>query len=519
MTSPVSWPSSVRPRWATPRSPDRPSYGPAIGRLAAAFGEPFMPWQQAVADVGTEMLPDGSWAYGVVIVHVQRQAGKTTLFGPVACHRCLTRPDAKAWLTAQTGGDARDTWLEVDKRVHRSPLRALVTSRRANGTEAMAFPNGATFRPFPPTEEAMHGKANELVAVDEGWAFSDEAGTALEAAITPTFTTTGGQLWIISAGGTAKSAWLLRHVLAGRAAAAAGVRTGIAYFEYGVDDDTAAAIAAGLDVEAGADAFEAAIEATLAAHPAAGYTLRRDALVSAARSMKPGEFLRAYANHWTRAGERIVPAALWDAGRRAAWPPPEGGRLALGFAASIDQRDAAIVAAWRDGAGGALRVDVIDARAGIDWLAPRLVELAGRWRPAAIGHDSAGPALDVADELSRARLSCELVPTSTRDYAAACSALLRAITTGTLEHPGQPALDGAVEAAARRLVGDGLWMWSRRTSSASIAPLEAATVAGWAFDHAPAPAAAPLIVASRPRPPAAGRPRPPAARPRPRRAS
>lgn len=475
-----------------------------------------MPWQRDVADVATELLPDGSWAYGVVIVHVQRQAGKTTLFGPVACHRCLTRQDAKVWLTAQTGGDARDTWLEVDKRVHRSPLGQLVSSRRANGTEALTFPaTGSTFRPFPPTEEAMHGKANELVAVDEGWAFSDEAGTALEAAVTPTFTTTGGQLWIISAGGTINSAWLLRHVLAGRAAVEAGVRSGIAYFEYGVDDATAATIAAGLDPAAGEEAFEHAIELTLASHPAAGYTLRRDALVSAARSMKAGEFLRAYCNHWTRAGERVIPLSLWQAGAREAWPAPEVGRPALGFATSIDQRDSAIVAGWRDGPGGSLRLDVIDARPGVEWLAPRVAELAERWRPAAIGHDAAGPALDVADQLARQGVG-PLVATSTRDYSSACSGFLRHVMTGQLEHCAQPALDAAVDSAARRLVGDGLWMWSRRHSSATIAPLEAATVALWAFDHAPAQAAAPIIVASRPRPPAAPsrRRQPGAARPR-----
>lgn len=473
-----------------------------------------MPHQQLIADVSSEVMPDGSWAYGVVIVTLQRQGGKTTLFGPVACHRCLTRQDAKVWLTAQTGGDARDTWLEVDKRIHRTPLGQLVVSRRANGTEAMSFPTGSTFRPFPPTEEAMHGKANELVAVDEGWAFSDEDGTALEAAITPTFTTTGGQLWIISAGGTSRSAWLLRHVLAGRAAVEAGVRQGIAYFEYGVTDDAAAEIAAGLDPTAGEPAFDRAIELVLDAHPAAGYTLRRDALISAARGMKPGEFLRAYGNHWTRAGERVIPAALWDAGRRDAWPPPAGSRLALGFAASIDQQDSAIVACWRDGAGEPAKLDVIEARPGIDWLVPRLAELVNSWRPAAVCHDSAGPALDVAAALARrfTRAGTDdppswLLSTNTREYAAACSGLLRHITGGQLQHCGQPALDAAVDAAARRLIGDGLWAWSRRTSSGSIAPLEAGTVALWAFDSAPAPAAAPVIVASRPRPPAA-RPRP-----------
>lgn len=467
------------------------------------MGYRLMPHQQHVVDVANEVREDGSgWAYGVVVLTLQRQGGKTTLFGPNAVHRCLTRRDALVWLTAQTGNDARDLWMDIAKRIDRSPFAPPYTKmRRANGTEHMAFPaTGSVFRPFPPVEEAQHGKANELVAVDEGWAFTDEQGTALEAAIAPTFTTTGGQLWIISAGGTDKSSWLLRHVLAGRAAVEADLRSGLAYFEWGVDAAAAAVISAGVAPDADPGAFTDAMDAITAAHPAAGFTLRRDALESAARTMKPGEFLRAYGNYWTGAGERIIPAQLWDAARRDRWPPPAGRALALGFAASVDHRDAAIVAAWRDNVGGPVRVDVISQRPGTTWLPDEITRICRDWRPVALGHDKAGPALDVADQLERADLGVPFAPTDTRGWAAACSAFLRHIVAGTLEHPGQPALDAAVSTAAKRSIGDGLWAWSRRGSGASIACLEAATCAVWALDHAPAPAAAPVVVAARPRP-------------------
>lgn len=498
-----SSPASVAPRWATPRSPDRLSYGADIGRVAAGVGFPPMPHQRHIADVATELVPADTpsgyaWAYGVVIITLQRQGGKSTLLGPVAHHRSLIMPDGLSWITAQTGYDARDLWLEQAKHLERSPLGALAKFRRANGTESITWRNGSTYRPFPPVEEAQHGKANQLVFVDEAWAFDDEAGTALEAAISPTFTTTGGQLWIVSAGGTAQSSWLLRHVLAGRAAVTAGVDSGIAYFEYGIPAELAPLVAAGVGPDVEDEAQAAAIEAILAHHPAAGYTLRRDALLTAARTMKPNEFLRAYGNHWTAGGERVIPEALWNAGARDpaslhSWPTPATAP-AIGFAASPDHRDAAIVAAWRDGPGLPWRLDLIDRRDGTGWLPARVREVVERNRPPAVGFDKAGPALDVAAELALDDLDgADLVGTSSSEYAAACAGLLRAVVNGALTHPGQADLDNAAAVAARRVIGDGVWAWGRRKSGASIAALEAATVAMWAFDHRGAEAASPLV--------------------------
>src|SRR5690242_21435030 len=86
------------PRWATPRTPGRRSFGAAVAKVAEALGRPLQPWQRQVVDVGTELVPDPtgrvivdgirhSWAYTTVVVHVQRQAGKTTLLGPKNLHR------------------------------------------------------------------------------------------------------------------------------------------------------------------------------------------------------------------------------------------------------------------------------------------------------------------------------------------------------------------------------------------------------------------------------------------------
>lgn len=486
---------SAPARWATPRSPDRPTYGAAIAKLSDALGFPFMPWQRTVADVATELLPDGSWAYGTVVVHVQRQAGKTTEVGPVSLHRGIIRPRGRTWFTAQTRQDARDTWLDVASTVRLSRLASMFKVRESNGSESITGPAGGTFRVFAPVEDALHGKANELVTVDEAWAFDAVDGAALLQAIRPTFTTTGGQLWVVSAGGTASSEWLAGYVAAGRASVEADRREGVAYFEWSLPGDQVERVAEGLQRDAPPELRADAFALLLAAHPAHGYTLKPKALADALEDMSVSEFLRAYGNIWTASTERIIAEHLWNAARVEEWAAPEPGSVALAFACSPDRSDAAIGAAWRDTPAGEVRVDVVDRRPGSGWLADRVRELDRKWRPVAIGHDGAGPVLDIADELRRDGLV--LAPTKTRDYAAACSGFLAGVVDRRLAHPGRPALDEAVANASRRPLGDGLWAWSRRDSAGSIASLEAATVAAWTYDHRPPPATRPVIVASR----------------------
>lgn len=452
-----------------------------------------MPWQRQVVDTALEVEPDGSWSYRTVVATTPRQSGKTTLVGPVNVHRALTRPQP-CYFTAQRRQDARDTWLEIVNRVRRSPLAGAGKIRESNGSEALTFPGGGRFSVFAPSEDALHGKANALVTVDEAWSFDAAQGTALEQAILPTFTTTGGQLWLPSTAGHGESTWLRGFVDKGRDAVDAGSTSGLAYFEWSLDDEHALAVGAGLDPDASPADRLAALELVLAGHPGTGRTLDRGALEQSAETMTPDQFLRAYGNVWTATADRVIPEHVWTAGLREPWTPPEPGRVALAFDAAVDRSDAAIAAAWRDTAGGPLRVDVIDQHPGTAWLVPRLRELAARWQPVGIGWAGGGPAVDLADELTRGGMN--LQPTGGREYVAACAAFLAAAKDGRLEHAGRPALDAAVSGAATKPLGDS-WAWSRRTSLASISPLTAATVAAWTFDHRPPPAARPVIVARR----------------------
>ena len=435
--------------------------------MAAAYGKPFMPWQEYVADVALEVDEDGRFVYKLVIVTVPRQSGKTTMFGAVLDHRALVTSWARCWFTMQSAKDAVD-WLTNEHWPLLSPFGAEAHLRRMAGSEHIRWKRSAgLIRPFPPTPAGLHSKVSDLVVVDECWKFDLIGGNNLDQAIVPTQATRpNAQVWKVSTAGDAGSVWWLGTVEAGRAAVEAGRTAGVAYFEWSCPDDLDPCDPASWPVY----------------HPAYGRTIGDDSMRAALDQLGPDGFARAYGNRWVSTLSRVIPADAW---RRAAADPaplPDPGTVALAFDVAVDRSDAAIVAAWR--VDGHAYVEVADSRPGVGWLPARLAELVDRWRPVAIAYDKAGPALDVADVLERNGIA--LAGLGPREYAAACAGLLEAITDDPprISIRQHPALDAAAASAARRPLGDA-WAWGRRLSAGSLATLTASTVAVWGYDHAP----------------------------------
>jgi hypothetical protein len=429
-----------------------------------------MPWQRYVFNVGLEVDEAGRFAYQLVIVTVPRQSGKTTGFGVVMDHRALIIPRARVWFTQQSGKDAVD-WLINEHWPLLAPLGAHVHLRRAAGSEHIRWRHSnGLIRPFPPTPDGLHGKTSDLVVVDEPWAFDLVRGQQLDQAIVPTQATRpNAQTWKVSTAGDATSTWWLGTVEQGRAAVEAGRTSGVAYFEWSCPDDL--------------DPCDPASWPLF--HPAYGWTIEESSMEAALLMLGPDEFRRAYGNQWVSTVSRVIPLAAWRAAAEEPREQPEAGVVALAFDVAVDRSDGAIVAAWRS-EDGVAHVEVADHRPGVGWLPARLGELVERWRPVSVSYDAAGPALDVADVVTRGGL--ELVGLKAREYVAACAGLLEGLVAepAKVRYRPHPALDAAANDAARRAIGDG-WGWGRRQSAGSLAALTAATVAVWGFDHAAAP--------------------------------
>lgn len=474
---------SALPRFITPRDLTAPTTGRQVAEVAQVLGTPFLPWQRRTADIAGEIdVATGRMRYGLVVLSVPRQAGKTTLLRALGVHTALQK-DGRAWYTAQTRNDARDNWMEAVNQVQRSLLAEAVSVRLTNGSEALTVPaTQGFFRVFAPLPDALHGKQGDRVFVDEIWSFSRERGAELTQAIVPTMSTRRSpQQWLVSTAGTDESTWLKDVVALGREGA-----PGVAFIDYGLGDDQ--------------DPLD--IDAVCAAHPAYGHTITREAIESAAAVMSAEEFARAYGNRWTSAVSRIIDRVKWQALVASTTDTiADSSPVALGVDLAPDRSFATISVCGHSLFGRSI-VEVIEHRPGVGWVEERLRALVGEHKPLAVVLDPVGPAAALRESLATAEANTEvaarLVLTGPRDLTAATLRVFDAIHEPA--HPSKlgirshPALDAAADSVGKRALAGG-WTWNR-SGSQPITPLISLTLAWWGMDHQaslPAPAQAPAI--------------------------
>lgn len=454
------------PRVATPPTPGRPTYGPAVARVAAALGRPFMPWQRLVSDVAGEVDPDsGRMAYSVVVLSVPRRAGKTVLALATGLQRIRLTALGRAWYTSQTGMAAGEQFRNgFTPLVLASPLAPAYSVRRVAGSQAFVErAGGGSFGAFPPIEHALHGQDCDVAQIDEAWSFTMPAGRAVEAAVGPAQATRRlRQTWVISAGGTPDSVWWDDWLARAEEHTQAGGRHGIALFDWGAP--------------AGADAADPAT--WWAAHPALGHTIEPVVLAEDLSTFGVDYFERHILNRWARPSANKVTAvdgAAWSAAVDV--DARLGDSVTYAYDVAPDRSTAAIAAVC-DYRGGVL-VTILAHRRGTGWLVKELDNVDGT-----IVADSLAGA-PTAALLSHEGQAVTLLGAS--DMARATGAFVDAVNDHRLYHHAQAPLDDALAGVVRRPLGD-VYVWSRARSDVDVSPLVAATLA--VYQHTVAPAVA-----------------------------
>lgn len=452
------------PRLATARNRRRRTLGRAAAVVAGQFGRPFMPWQDAVADVALEVNDAGYLHYRLVVLVVPRQQGKSTVLQAVMVRSALGAYDQTILYAAQDRTEARRRLLvELHERTlaRARPFRRRYTTRMTNGDESLRFVTGSTIGIVAPTATAGHGNTLDLGVIDEAFAHST---LELPQAFGPAMVTRrNAQLWVVSVVGDGTDL-LLQHYQDEGLSSLDDPDTRTAYFEWSnLDGDPYA-------------------ESTWrSCMPALGYTVQPDDVRADPTYGDPDEFARAYLCRRRPARSTVaIDLDAWAAAARAAFTLVDP--VVLGFDVSADRTRSSIAAASVADVGYA--VELIDHRPGTAWVVPALVEYNRRHRPAAIVVDGPGPAGALLTELERHRLPLRVL--TAQQVVRACGQFVDDVGNGAVAHLAQTPLEDAVGSAGRLYHGDAFrWRRRDRASTVDLSPLYAVTLARYGAATAP----------------------------------
>src|SRR5688572_1707018 len=383
ITSPAPGTTRAEPRWATPRTPGRKTYGAQVDRAAKLLnGRGLMPWQRYVADVTHEVLmPEeaeaqgldvhGTWmAYQETGLLVPRQSGKTTLVMAKKTWRCQRAQRQICVYTSHHRKDAaaklHDDFVPM---LEQAPeLAGLWKERRNNGREGIEWTNRSLILVGTRGETGGHGLTLDAVTLDEAFHHGDDT---IEQGYRPTMITRpDAQLWVVStAGHPAKALYLKGKRDNGRRIVESGVTQGVCFFEWSAADDDD-------------PADERVWRHTM---PALGYTQTVQAIRAAYLGSPLSVFRRAFLNQWVEdEPETVINVAAWAScrdlvehdGELVYVDPP---RFAMALDVSPDRDWAAISSAGEALVGDRPLLEVIDHRPGTEWVVERAAELYRRY--------------------------------------------------------------------------------------------------------------------------------------------
>lgn len=470
-----------------------------------------LPHQQYIYDVAFEINPEtGLLAYDdVTFVGPRQVTGKSEALMPVMVHRCtgfgpelaaysrrefgVDVPDPgpqKVMYTAQRAEDARQKWRDVHiERIKKSPLRAMWSGppRLRLAAEAMFWRNGSVWVPGSTTgKSAGTGDTLDLGVIDEMWAQEDGR---TEIGMRPTMLTRPWrQLWRasmvpgISRVPPEKWAYMRQKMTAGRARVDADVRHKNAYFEWSLAGDQ----------EPGDE------DGWWTCMPALGYTVPVENVRSDYHSLDLVDFCAEYLGWWPTGA-----LPLWGTVSEQTWRDLfHGGEyqepIAIGADATPELTAASIGMAAQCSDGGDVHLELIDRRAGVNWVIEAILSLCRSQPVCGVGIDRNGPLAGIVRPLTRAAEEQNLDVTivggsgqglNSAEVSAACSQIYNetgehddddpkapAPTLRRVHHIGQGELDAAVAGAIKHYHGD-RWRWDRVGSAVDVSPLYAVTLA------------------------------------------
>ena len=227
------------------------------------------------------------------------------------------------------------------------------------------------------------------------------------------------------------------------------------------------------------------------ANPQYGDRSRPETFRTLRTSMTPAEYCREIMGWRDEAGggPKALNTAIWE--RQTDADSEITGTLGLGAAIAPDRSASAIAICGRR-EDGQLHVEIVEYQAGASWTVERIAQLAKQY--AAVGVAIAPGAREKISEDDLAAVGihadkkrprkCELVLVGSREYAQSCAAVVDDLDAERVVHRGQAQLtQAAITAEKRPLAGAWAWGMGYGPKAADVTPMEAVTLARYAFVH------------------------------------
>ena len=423
--------------------------------VAAVAGLLLDEWQEAELRGSCRMAGD-VWAAREVVEIVGRQNGKGSILEARQLAGLFVFNERLQLHSAHEFKTCYEHFRRVKDLVEGcEPLNDQVAIIRTGaGDQSIELKNGNRIRFIARSRSSGRGFSADVVYLDEAFELSDETVGALMPAMSAR---PNPQIWYTSSAPHANSTVL--HRLRKRALEGDNMR--LWFSEWGNTPDV--------------DPLDR--EAWRRANPALGIRISEDDVAAEQRSMSPEEFARE------RLGIPDVPLDEQQQGPISAadWatlidgeslPDESSVRVALDAPPGRETATFAIAGRRPDG------LTHVSIRAHVP--PHEMKGLVATAKTLVDGHQTSlimppnSPARAWRSDLLEAGVPLDELTAA--EYAEACGAIQSKVQEGVLRHRGQPQMDAAVGGLSTRASGD-VETWSRRSSSANIAPFVAATCA------------------------------------------
>jgi hypothetical protein len=449
-----------------------------VGDFSKLYGRELDEEQMLAVDCLTGYDGEGRWAQLENAVIMPRQNGKTAgvMTAITLADLFLFKPDRIAW-TAHLFKTSRSTFEDICNLVEGAqPLAKRVKRiRHAAGDEGIELTNGARLDFLARSKGGGRGLGGKRVVIDEALFFTD----AQAGALLPVLSARSNPTILYGSSAAILESDYLRSL---RDRGRVGDRS-LAWVEWcapGSWTEPPCDLGKRCQHLVGTDGCVLDdVDYWQRANPALGRRIRLDTLQALRASLSPLDFGREFL------GWHEDPDGVQNKIAMSRWTSAIDARSEVegipSFAVDVapDRQSAAIAVAGKR-SDKRIHIGLVDYRPGLDWVAPRLIELWERHGPSAIYLDGQSPAASLLPALQAELVEVDALTIGRLGQA--CGLLADAVSAEppTLRHRGDQYLTQALANAAIRDVGDGAWAWKRRDSEADICPLVAVTIAFYA---------------------------------------